>query len=917
MRPFRFALPTVAHPAAAPAPATARATLGAAVLTTVFAVTGTAVDLGAQGAAPNGPAAGRQESPAVHAVRGEVLQAETGEPIPGATVLLVPAGPGLLGGGNAADEGGSAFLGTGRRARTDSAGRYQLPPVPPGTYVLRVSRLGFRPATVEIELRGTPTVAPGSGPDAATRISVGLSVATVRLRPVTVAADAPEPYARRARSAREVGDARARALRARQARFLTTDVREVTHADVDEALTTGETDLFRALQRLPGVATRSDATAELWTRGGRWDQTRVTFDGLPLFNPLHAGGVLSAVNADAVGAALLFPGVRPAAVPEGGAAALDLRSRAGGGTGALRGVGEVSLVSARAALDRTVAGGRGAWMVAGRRSYVDVLTRDARDPDDRVPYAVGEVAARADWRVGRAHALEASALHTVDRIADRSAFEAAAGDGATGATGRPSAGPGTDGVTPAARGDRWGNTLARLTLAGPATLGPLGEVRLRHTAGVTVYRADVVLVDSAAPPGSAFRDWPVRAGVTYATVSGEATAADAGGEAGPARWTLGYAATWERVRTAGRLRAVYVGEGDTAQTASAAALPVGALWGERRLTPAPRLTVVAGLRVEAGPPVRGAGPVRPAPRLTARYALGDGDAVSAGLGRHVQYVQGAPGLSSVAAPGVRLPPVPLWRLAGADVPALVADLVTVGWERWTTSGWDLTVNAYARRSTGVLGPDLRPGPVAGRALAVAGAERAGGAELGARRLVGRWTGAANYAVGRATTAAGGLRYASAEEQRHVFHATGMVRVGRGLRLGAAYSAFSGAPFTRLVPPPAPSDPGAADPASANLPPAAVQAAALGAPNAGRLPAFGRMDLSAEWSFAVRRVRAGAYVQVINALRQRNVLAYDGPAVASAGCRTGGDAGAAGACRPADTFAAGIPAFPFVGLRASF
>jgi hypothetical protein len=538
------------------------------------------------------------------------------------------------------------------------------------------------------------------------------------------------------------------------------------------------------------------------------------------------------VNADAVGAAVLFPGVRPAAVGEGGAGVLDLRSRAGGGTGRLRGVGELSLFSARAALDQTVGGGRGAWMVAGRRSYLDVATRGAADPDDRIPYAVSEVVLRGDWHPGRAHAIEVSAFRSRDHIADRSAFDDPSPGAAPGATGS----------------DRWGNTAARITHTGPATLGALGAVRLRHTAGVTAYGAAVTLVDSASPPGDPARDQPVRAAVTYATFAGEA--APWTGDGTPARWTLGYAAVVQQARTAGRLRAAYLGERDTTWTARATTLPMGALWGERRLTPTPRLTVAAGLRVEAGAPVRGTGPVRAAPRVTARYTPGDGATVlSAGLGRHVQYVQGAPGLVGGSALRIVLSPVPNWMLASRDTPALVADVATVGWERWTTSGWDVTANAYARRSAGVLGPDLRPGPIAGRALAVAGTEQAGGVEVGARRLVGRWTGSANYALARAVTGVRSLRYASAEDQRHVLHATTMVRAGRGVRLGAAYSVFSGAPFTGLVPADAAPAPGT-----------------LGAPNAHRLPAFARLDLSAEWSFAVRAVRAGAYLQVVNVPR---------------------------------------------------
>src|SRR5207245_6958546 len=108
----------------------------------------------------------------------------------------------------------------------------------------------------------------------------------------------------------------------RRGRFLASDTRALTGADLTEAVTLGETDPFRALQRLPGVATRDDFTAELWTRGGRWTDTRVTFDGLPLFSPVHVAGVFAGVDPDPVGSACVYPAVRPAASGGGGAATL-------------------------------------------------------------------------------------------------------------------------------------------------------------------------------------------------------------------------------------------------------------------------------------------------------------------------------------------------------------------------------------------------------------------------------------------------------------------------------------------------------------------------------------------------------------------------------------------------------------------
>lgn len=837
---------------------------------------------------PSAQAGAGAAAPApARAVSGEVVQAETGAALEGATVVLAPATPGLVG-----DPAGGAFVAATRSAVTGPGGAYRFDGVPSGRYVLRVSRLGFRAATVEVELRGgdvASVVEPG------TRVSVGLTVVPVRLRPVEVGAVAPEPFARHARTPRAVGDARTAALRLRQRRYLSTDVREVTQADVAEGMTLGETDLFRALQRLPGVSTRNDFTAELWTRGARWDQTRVTFDGLPLYNPLHVGGLLSAVNADAVGAAFLHPGVRPAALGEGGAAVLDLRSRPGGGGGALRGVTELSLLSARATLDQRVAGGRGAWMLSARRSYLDLVAPRLPLGGLRFPYYFAEVAGRADWQLGPGRALEVSVLRSQDYLTgDFTADDPNRGTRA-----------------------RWGNTVARVTLAAPARLGPLGAVTARHTVGVSAYEGVVRPGVSDSVVAAALRRdlpmQPVRAGLAYLSLAGEATPT---GEGAPA-WTGGYELSVQRAATTGALRRAYTSDAlDSSRVRATADVPQLAVWAERRARPVPRLTTSAGLRAEAGPPVPGGGPIgalRLAPRLAARYALGE-TFVSAGLGRSYQYVQTVPGTpvggNDPAITSSTLRPVPLWLAAGTTLdgvhaPALRTDLATLGAERWVGAGWQLAANAYARRSAGLAVDDPRPGVALGRPLFVVGSERARGVEFGLRKLTGRWTMSANYAAAHARTAALGLTYPSIQDQRRVFGATSMLRLGRNVRLGGAYTGSSGAPFTVGSAGSIVRDSATGALAWRDLPQG-------GPPGADRLPSYGRYDLLFDWSGQIRSVRAGAFVQVHNLTQRTNAVG-----IAKGACVPGPRSPTVDGCFGGRQFEQGMPMIPVVGLRLTF
>src|SRR5439155_3451307 len=141
-----------------------------------------------------------------------------------------------------------------RSARSGPGGRALTGLV---TALLHVRRLAYRPPSLEIDLRG----------DSPFRVSVGLVVVPIALEAVDVAGASPAPIAILRADADAAGRARLMAEEDRRGRFLASDTRALTGADLTEAVTLGETDLFRALQRLPGVATRDDFTAELWTRG--------------------------------------------------------------------------------------------------------------------------------------------------------------------------------------------------------------------------------------------------------------------------------------------------------------------------------------------------------------------------------------------------------------------------------------------------------------------------------------------------------------------------------------------------------------------------------------------------------------------------------------------------------------------------
>jgi len=798
------------------------------------------------------------------ALAGRVQDASTGLPVPAAVVTLEPASPGLL------VEPGTAAAVPVRSQVTGESGTYLFPNVVPGRYRLRIERLGYRPATIEVEVRHP----------VAASVSVGLELEPVALEPMQVEQRAASLFERSKGRPAEPEDARVLTERLRQELFLAPDARMLTFADVMDGVTLGEGDVLRALHRLPGVGTRDDYTAELWTRGSPWPHTRVTFDGVPLFNPLHAVGVLSAIPPEVLGAVFFHPGVRPAAVAGGAAGALDLRTRPAGGDGRVRGVADVSMASAKLALDQRI-GERGGWVIAARRSHLDVLTHGfgwlGVDSDD-LPYVFHDVSGRMDLQPARGIGIEASGLWEQDRVY---------GD--------------VEGVLERTQA-RWGNAAGRVTLRS-ALRGAVFEQTVaasRYDAHTTArllrtrQRAGVVPDEWIEPPS----DNEIR----YAQARGALSPVT---EGAAAPWSLGYDVAWMRATYDGPRPRYHAAKPETTQRlVYERELLVSAVWAEARIGLGDRLTLGPALRLETGSRVENGGTLRAAPALSARYALSENHTLSAGIGRSWQYDQAI----ALAGPSIH----PAFHashfrvLAGARTPAIRADIATLGTERWLGGGWLASATAFARRADGVAVPDPAPGPLADQPLYVIGRNDAHGAELAVRRMGARWSGSFAYSYGVSEVEAAGFRYPAPADRRHMVDLMAAVRLSNALRLAAAFTAASGAPFTRAVSR-SPDDCTTFGFGCGSPHPI------IEAPNAERTGPYHALDASLHWARAFGPVEVSAYLQVRNVLGAENAITYAGTIPVGRIMRRDGEREIVWD----DRFEPGLPRLPLLGVRVTF
>lgn len=136
----------------------------------------------------------------------------------------------------------------------------------------------------------------------------------------------------------------------------------------------GEIDLIRGIQLMPGVQGGKEGLTGMYVRGGGPDQNLILLDGVPLYNVGHLGGLFSVFNPDVIADATLLKGGFPARYGGRLSSVLDVKVR-DGNRKQMRTEGAIGLASARISNEGPIAQGRGSYLVAMRRSYLDLFTR--------------------------------------------------------------------------------------------------------------------------------------------------------------------------------------------------------------------------------------------------------------------------------------------------------------------------------------------------------------------------------------------------------------------------------------------------------------------------------------------------------------------------------------------------------------
>ncbi len=275
-------------------------------------------------------------------------------------------------------------LSDGRGSLSNENGRFILVNVPPGTYDMTVTGLGWVPDTIQ-GIR----VAEGE----TTPIEVRL---TLRVIPLSGLVVSPGTFV-------ILDDAKSVALQT------------LTREQIETVPQVGE-DVFRSLKRLPGIAS-GDISTRLYLRGGQDRETLILLDGMELYEPYHLKdfeGALGIVDINAVGGIDLHAGGFPVDFGDRAAGVFDMETRAPPTEGTRTTLG-LSITNATVMSQGAFANGRGQWLLSARRGYMDIAFK-LTDVDNDLSPRYHDVLGKVKYQLGSRHLLSAHLLQAGDNL---------------------------------------------------------------------------------------------------------------------------------------------------------------------------------------------------------------------------------------------------------------------------------------------------------------------------------------------------------------------------------------------------------------------------------------------------------------------------------------------------------------------
>jgi hypothetical protein len=280
-----------------------------------------------------------------YTISGHIRDSKNGEGLIGATVFVKSLAVG---------------------SSTNPYGFYSLT-IPKGSYELEISYLGYVTQKMQIELTSNQT------------LNFQLEEESIQIGEVVVTAEKPDNNVKSTE--------------------MSVQKLEMKTLQRMPALL-GEVDVIRSIQLLPGISTVGEGAAGFNVRGGGIDHNLILLDEAPVYNSSHLFGFFSVFNPDAVKDVKLIKGGIPAQYGGRLASLLDVRMK-DGNSKRFGGSAGIGTVSSRLAVEAPIVKDKSSFIIAARRSYVDLFLKLSSDKEQRNNGAYFyDLSAKANYEFG-------------------------------------------------------------------------------------------------------------------------------------------------------------------------------------------------------------------------------------------------------------------------------------------------------------------------------------------------------------------------------------------------------------------------------------------------------------------------------------------------------------------------------------
>ncbi len=286
----------------------------------------------------------------------------------------------------------SVYLkGTTLGAQTNLDGFFTISRIPPGTYNLTITSIGFDTLSQEITIKAG---------DLLTK-KYYLKKSSIEMKAVDVSAEDQSKKT----------DTRV-------------SVNKITPKEIKQIPTVGgEPDLAQYLQVIPGVIFSGDQGGQLYIRGGTPIQNKLLLDGMVIYNPFHSIGLYSVVDADIIRGADVYTGGFNAEYGDRISSVMDITTR-DGNKKRLAGKFGINTFTSKLILEGPLkkesetADGSSSFLITGRTSYLDESSKIFYPYVDSLglPYSFNDLYGKISFNSAKGSKFNVFGFHFTDDV---------------------------------------------------------------------------------------------------------------------------------------------------------------------------------------------------------------------------------------------------------------------------------------------------------------------------------------------------------------------------------------------------------------------------------------------------------------------------------------------------------------------